>query len=495
MPFAAKKQMDENQPGEAAPNISGVSTMVNVPGQPAQARGQQQKSGQYQNIEKYLAANAPQAEAMGQKIAGNVEQKVGAAQQATQGLQGSVQKVADYDPSKVLSSFAIESATGIAPKDIQDQQTAVKEKNRITLPADFVPTKNTRPVTATQGLIQKDFGPDVSAKPKSMYAPPTAEQKAQYQQMKQTGGYTGAQDISRLSGYGEAKQAQKSALEDVSAAGTEVGQKELLKTAYQRPTYTGGAQSLDQSLLQRSQGGRQAVEGLAQKYSGLASQFGATEQQAAADIAAQQAKAKQIQSSFAPAEQAAKTAIMTPIEQRVAAANAQKQAFQGQVEDLSDLKLKQDTMAALGLAPGRSIYDLDLSSYVNPESMAASVQNIATEGERQKYNQLLDFLGSNTGELGIGQPTYQAGGFDTAKLSSDLANKEAEYQNAFNTYDLSGAEPDLYFLKDKTPAGVQRAIESGTFNSAYNPYYQNVLEAALKRFNDKFGKNRIIGAE
>lgn len=423
MPFAAKKK-DEDLNNQAQ-NISGVSTSFNVPGQQAQKSTSPKASGQYQNIEKYLDANASQAQRMGENVAAGVDKTVDEAKQATADLNAAVPKVETYDPSKALE--------------------------------------------------------DVNA-----------ANKDEYNNYKSTGGYSGPSDVTGVAGYEESKRARDAAMGKVGQVGTEVGQKELLKQTYNRPSYSAGLQSLDQSLLQRSAGGRQAVESLADKYKALASEFGTSEQGVASEIQAQKDLAAANKAAFAPAEQAAQRAIMDPIEQRVGAANEQSKAFQSMVDDLSDLSLEGATLDSLGLAPGQTIYDLNLSNYINPETQKASVQNIATNEERQKYNQLLDFLGTNAGQLGGGDPTYKGGAFDKERLAKDLAGKNEEYDRASKSYDLSTEDKELSAFKDKTPEGLRKLI-SGP-NPTYRPgsYFGNKITNALKSFDDKFSAKRAI---
>lgn len=415
MPFAPKKQLDneQDQTTGGAPNISGVSTSINVPGQGAQTSKAPKSSGQYQNIEKYLQANQQQGQQMGEQVAGQVQQKVTGAEQATQKLGSEVQKVQAYDPSKILTNLPQAS-------DVEKQA---------------------------------------------------------YKTTKQTGGYTGASDIYGLKSYGETQQAQQKALEASKQAGTEVGQQELLKEAYKRPQYTQGASALDQALLQRSTGGRAALEGLSEKYKGLSGLFETGLKNVGADIEAQKQLAQSNIAKFAPAEQQAERAILSPIEQRAQQAQTEAQKWAAYQQDLADANLRQETLNALGLQQGQRLFDINLANYFQPEVAQASVQNVATAQERQRYNDLLNFLGTNAGQLGLGQPSYKGASFDLARFQADQAAKQAEFENILRNTNYNITTPnDLAFLEEVR--GTTSANAYDIYKGAPVNYSTEVLKNA-----------------
>lgn len=371
MPFALTDEEKNGTQGQqtTAPNISGPSgTAINVPGQTAAAGPKvsgPRKSGQYQNIQKYLAANAPQGEMIGQKVGGVVEKEVGEAQQAGQTLGGQVQKVEAYDPTKVLGNL-----------------------------------------------------------PQA-----TEEEKKTYQTTKQTGGYTGPSDVTGLSGYGAFQTEKGQAETTLGQAGTETGQRELVKTAYARPTYSTGQQTLDVSLLGQSAGGKQAIQDITQRYQPLVQALEGVTEQAQTGIQTAQQQAAQNLQAFAPAEQQAQQAILSPIEQRAAQINQEQQAYNRYLQDLSDLNLTPETMQALGLTTGQRTFGLNLGQYVQAPTEQATVQNIATAQERRRFNDLVNFLGVNAGQLGAGEPTFQGGAVDVERLRGDIGRKQQEFSS------------------------------------------------------------------
>ena len=371
MPFAPKINQDQAgqapQAGQASPKLSGVSTSFNVPGSgQAQAPGAaktQKSSGQFQNIEKYIQANQPQAQQIGQKVGSAVENQITQAQQKAQQLGEQIQKVQEYKPSEVLQN----------------------------LPSA------------------------------------TEEQKKTYQATKQTGGYTGPQDITGLAGYGEAQTATQKAKESYDLLGSEAGQKTLLQQTFNQPQYGGGLLSLDQALLQRSQPGRQELENVQTKYKALDELFKTPITQASQNLTASQEQAAKNLAAFNPAETEAQKAILSPIEQRSKEANLNK-PYNEMTADIQDLYLDPQTLEALGLTSGQRIYGTDLSKFLGAPLAQATTQNIATEQERQKYNDLMNFLGINTQDLNLGQPTYSP--FQANK--EGLAQEIGQRQQSFN---------------------------------------------------------------
>lgn len=367
MPFVIGDEEQKKKDQGEQQNISGSSTSfnVNVPGQ-TEKPGGPKSSGQYQNIQKYLQANQPQGEAMGQKVASNVEQTAEQAKTLGGQLQSSIKGPEAYDPSKVLSN----------------------------LPSA------------------------------------TEEEKKTYQTTKASGGYTGPSDITEASGYGEFEKQKARAGEQLAQSKTDVGQQELLKQTYARPSYTRGATALDQTLLQQSTGGRAAIEGLGSKYSDLLSTLGGYETGTQEAINQAKTIAGQNIAAFDPAEKAAQASIIDPLTKRAQEANVRDvENYNAYLADLADLNLKQSTLDALGLGVGTSTYGLDLGSYVSPQVGQASIQNIATQDELNKYNQLMDFLNQNSGLLPRQLDAYKGTSVDKERLAADLAAKQAEFEN------------------------------------------------------------------
>jgi hypothetical protein len=370
MPFRLD---DENQTAAqattAAPNISGVSTGIEMNVPSGKGKAAPQKSGQFQNIQQYLQANQPQAQQMAGKVAGQVETAATEAQKAGEQLATEAPKVGEYKPEEILGQV-------------------------------------------TQGT-----------------AAPTA--KEQYTKARQTGGYEGPQDVTGLGSYAQEQQKAAKAQEAVQGAQTETGQRGLLQQAYGRAGYGGqsGQNILDQALFAQSQAGRETISGLGQKYAGLADVLKGYETQAQQGVKIAQEQAAKNIAAFAPAETAARTGILSPIEQRAAEANKQNE-YKTAAEDLQDLTLSPETMAMLGLTGGQRVYNASLGSFIAAPTAQATVQNIATEQERQKYNDLMNFIGGNAQELALGQPSYKPVEVRQQELANELAARQQEFQGS-----------------------------------------------------------------
>jgi hypothetical protein len=315
---------------------------------------------------------------MGQKVASGVESKVQSGKEALGGLESKVQKTSAYDPYS-----AIKKAMG--------------------------------------GTI---------GEPES----------TQYKSMKQTGGYTGAKDISGLDGYGDAQKKIGAATTAAGQTGTESGQQQLLKETFARPNYSQGATKLDQVLLRQSAGGKQALQDLSSKYQTLGSQFGTAQEDIAKNIAQSQEQAAKNKAAFIPAEQKTMSELMTPIEQRAEQANIENPALQSRVQqDLMDTALNQETLKQLGLDVGQRLYDLDLNNYLNLNQTQQTVDTVASEQERQKYAALNQLFDGGMNQLSAVNPlkNYQAVGFNREQFLKDQAEKQAEFENIMRNTNLS----------------------------------------------------------
>lgn len=366
MPFAAPIQDDEKKQQDQgqSQNVSGVSGGFAGVNVPGQEPSSQKKSGsgRYTNIQQYLDANKQQAGQMGEKIASNVGTEAEKAQGQVQALGTQAPKVEAYDPSKALEK------------------------------ADQL----------------------------------SAQEKEQYKTLKKTGGYTGPATVDQVSGYQEAQKAASSAAQNVQNAATEEGQRELLKQQYARPSYTAGQNKLDQALLQGSQESRNKLQDLSQKYAGIDKMFQTTAENVGSAIGAAQKQALANRQAFAPAEQAARTALVNPLQERAKQEMAARAELQNRVaQDLQDEVLSQETMDLLGLNEGTRLFDTDLSKYLNADQTQLGINDVATQQERQKYQALKDlFDNQSMNELTLDQAQRKPVSISD-QLAKDLAAKQA----------------------------------------------------------------------
>lgn len=462
MPFAPRKQTDEElQQQTSSPNISGQSTSfsANVPGASAGVgKPKARSSGQYQNLQKYISANQEQAGQMAGKVASDVESQVGGAKQAVGGISSQVQKTQAYDPNAAISRA---------------------------------------------GQL-------------------SGEEKQAYTAQKQTGGYTGAQDVYGLSGYQEAAKKATEAATTASLAGSEQGQKELLKKSFARPTYTGGASALDQALIQYNQPAKQQISSLADKYKDLSSQFQGQFNEAQTGIQQSIDQAKANKAAIAAAEAKAKSDLLGGVSARAsqmaAAAPKAQEAFKA---DIADDALTAETMAALGLSAGQNLYDINLGNYVNYNQTPINANAVATQAERQKYQDLMNLFGTPGTDLSAEGPGVDVSPVQVNReqLMADIAAKQKEYEAFKNTsagqyYDFlqnvykkglttlggqdmgvptSGAYWDQ--INNMSLAQLEQGgvPDSGNYGSVFQNYAQASVPEYIKYLQNKFSANRKVG--
>lgn len=372
MPFAAMSKQDEERlkGQQAGVNISGgagANFATGVPGQEAP----QKSSGQYANIQSYLDANKPQADAMGQKIAGNVESKAVDAQAKIQGLDAQAPKVDAYDPNEAY--------------------------NNVT------------------NLSQ--------------------EQKDQYRNQRSTGGYSGPYTVDKVAGYDDTQKAVSEASTSVKNLGSESGQQQELKKTYARPSYSAGENNLDQVLLQNSEGSKKAIEGVTGKYADLDKLFDTTAQKVGGSLNEAKSQALRNKQGVIAGEEAQWKNLIDPIQARADQLNAQNPGiYQSVLDDVSDDELFNDTLQRLGLSAGQNLYDLNLGSYLNPNLTQVGLNDAATADERAKYQALADLIQDQSRtQIGTTGRNTNPVSFDKDKFSKDAAGREAAYQNDFAT--------------------------------------------------------------
>lgn len=388
MPFAPinkvqQEQMQQQQGGNSV-NISGGkgAAFDVVPGQ----EKKQAKSGQYANLQSYLQANQPQAQAMGQKLVSEVSNQGAEAQSKIGQLAQAKPNVEAYDPSAVIA-------------------------NAPTL---------------------------------------SESQKQQYKTMKETGGYTGPQSQEQVSGYKEAQAAAQKASDAAKMAATEQGQQELLKKAYARPNYSGGQNKLDQVLLMGNQQATGKLSDLSKKYSDLYNQFNTTAQDVGLGINQAQQQALANKEAIAQAEPNAWNALLNPISQRATEMNKSNQDLISRVlNDVSDSALKEETMQKLGLNDGQRLYDLNLSNYINPNYSQAGLNEAASSEERAKYKALAELFGDQSRtEIGQADASINPLAFNQEQFLKDLGQKNQEFSNISKNQMLSAyaqkADPNIY---------------------------------------------------
>ena len=467
MPFAAPTQMDDpNDPNKKSSgsgvNISGSSASFasGIPGQESApgSSDSKQNSGQYSNIQSYLDANKSQGDQMGQKIAGNVANEGQDATQKINSFQTQAPKVDSYDPNSVINN------------------------------------------------INKATDAD----------------KAQYNQFKQTGGYTGPKSLGEVQGYNDTSKAAGQASQDAKFAGNESGQQQLLKQTYARPNYSAGENRLDQALLQGSDGSRSALEGISKKYSGLDQMFGGAQKQVGDAVNQANTQAQANQAAFNPAETQARQGLINPIQARADQMNRDNtNLIDRYTNEATSDKFSEDTLKNLGLTAGQNIYDLNLGNYLNKDRSQASLNNAATGDERNKYSALSALFGDSTmNQITKDGKQLNPVSFNQDQFAKDLASKKSEYDTAYagqrgsvlnNKYlsnpnaaggysaYIPGALTDRRDLSNATAEELEKYWLPQVFNPAaaqYGNVYSGTRDAiarSLQEWKDKYQPNRTIG--
>jgi hypothetical protein len=270
---------------------------------------------------------------------------------------------------------------------------------------------------------------DAIAKAETLQAP---EIEA-YKQMKTTGGYTGPQDITALQSYGEAVKASEAAKEAVSKAGNLEGQQALLQETFAKPSYTKGANILDQIILAGSQGGKQAIENVGEKYKGLSdlftNQFTGTQGQ----IEAYKKQAEKNKAAISEAEKKAMEDLINPLQKVAEKRNIEYPLLQERIaQDIKDYNLSPETLASLGLNVGQNVYGLDLSKYVTSDQTPQTINTVANEAQRQRYQALSSLFDQNAGLISEKNPMpdYAPISFNKEAFKKDITQKDLEYKKA-----------------------------------------------------------------
>lgn len=384
MPYVLKNQDETTDQTGQPKNVSGVSTSfnVNIPGQTAKP-GNQQSSGQFQNLQSYLNANQSQGNEMASKVGANVEDSVSGAKTAQSGVTSKVSGINSYDPTKAI------------------------------------------------------------AKVSSL----TPDEQSEYKTVKKTGGYTGPSAVADIEGYGDAQKKIDDATSRVGLSQTEEGQKQLLTDVYKKPTYTAGSKNLDQAILGNSTQGKEAIGQIGSKYKDLSDYFAGQYGGAQTTIDNNLKTAKANREAFIPAETSTMDSYMRTLADRAKTANDTNSALRTRVSnDITDDVLSQETLRELGLTPNTQLYNLNLGNYLSTNETPMNENTVATADERKQYRLLQDLFDGGGNAITETNPLegYDPLSFDINRFNSDqqAADKafndwanSAQYSNPYNYSD------------------------------------------------------------
>lgn len=317
--------------------------------------------------------------------------------------------------------------------------------------------------------------------PNQYLANPAAANKTEYQALRQTGGYTGPNDLSQTQNFQKASASAQKASDLVKNSGTEEGRMNLLQQTYQRPTYSRGMQKLDQVLLQNDPTSKQNLADINQKYSNISSLFDNTANEVGNSINQAKQTALANRQAIVEAENKAKQDLINPIQQRA------QQAYQNNLglidrvnNDVSDDTLSEETLEALGLSEGQNLYDLNLSSYLTPDKSQVGLNNAANAEERARYTALASLLDDPTmNQITNDGKAINPMSLNRAQFDKDVAAKKALADQAMKDY-----------MIDVTPTYKGSFTYDSPFNSNqvdYNTFNNFAPEA--DKFFSQFGSN------
>jgi len=389
----AKKE-DEENPGQL--QISGASPTTDSSGAISQrtvagsGKGLVTGSG-YQNLDKYIQNNQPQA--FGQQVLGKVGSEVGA-------VQGNLGKIG-------------EAKTQIASQNKTPEQAQLNAAIANPVAAD---------AKAWQNWLNQQ------------YQGPTA--------------------VSDVGAYNRLGSSTQKAQTSAGLLGNEAGRFSLLDTYFGRPNYNYGEKSLDNLLLQNAGVGRQS-QGLQNQVTalktagkeagiGLQNAITGTEQ----NVAQSRANARGLigidenGQVITGANAGAIGKQWSAVDQQIAEANAQRQAQQQEVlNNLQGHALTAAQLKQFGLQGGEQIYNVDPSQYFTKgsdlnKSQVMSANDLARIRALSQMAGVTDTYSPT--ELTAKTDPY---GFNTAQFKNDIAAAKANYDRDWNTPVVTAGGP------------------------------------------------------
>lgn len=429
---------DKETPSAEPSQVSGAASAISpgAPATPQAANAQKpQGSGRFTNLQQYMQAN----QGAGEKLAGQIGNKVG---EQTQKLTDATKSAGAVGDQLNAERQRIAQATNYSQQIQQDP-------NQLAANDDTV--NSVRQLATGQNNL------------------------GGLQQQAQTA-FSTAQ--------GQLGNVQQLA----SMTGNEAGRFELLRQALGRPSYTNGQQRLDQVLLQN--GGQNLLGQLQQNTTNQAKAgeqlLGTTQTNLGKQFttAGQEAKSAQdlINRSLGTIDDPTTEAddssgafgtLQSDLRKRQQDYIAQQQGLYdnltggigagipgGDINTQQD-SFNQDALNMLGLKTGQNLYNVDLKQVLNPQFSASNVteQNIANPEDVAKYNALAKLSGNTSSPYLTNAQAGTAQGLkvDTNNLQDALKSAETQYNTLRDTKipGLNTSAYDIYNSMKNTPQGIQ----------------------------------------
>ncbi len=239
------------------------------------------------------------------------------------------------------------------------------------------------------------------------YNDPGAASKESYNKLKAN--YSGPNDASSVQGYDDVRSKSTKAVNDVNALNGDVGQ--LNQTVFgNNKNYTGGANTLNSMLTQQDPNAQKQIQNTSTKWQGISDLLNGVTNAADTQIKTNKENTLANQNLIPIAEQHAMSARRAPVTQRTTSLNNEIANINPAINTPS-----QSLIDALGINSAQVNPSINLTNYFNPNGRV-SEGNIATQGENQDWNNLMQLLGSNE-QLGTVNDLGTV--FDSAKFNVD----------------------------------------------------------------------------
>lgn len=260
------------------------------------------------------------------------------------------------------------------------------------------------------------------------YSNPNAN-KEQYQNLKQTGGYSGPQSLEEA-GYGAAESSVNKAYQAAQNLQTEQGRQQVLGEVYKKPSYTGGQKTFDNLLVQNDPNAQKTIKDATAKWGGLTNLLAGAKDTAAQVIPQNIATASTNAKTANQAEQDYVNKIYGDLETQAANINqANKSAADSLKSHLSSGNLTASDWQNLGLNTGDQYFNLNPADYVNYDNTTLTANDVADPSQRAAWSNLMNLIGGTDQRIGQAGKTINPAALNKEKFAADKAAQQEAFNN------------------------------------------------------------------
>lgn len=427
------KEKDEEQQSGAPQQVGGAQSATLGAGTGAPAAGT--KSGRFTNISNYLQANSGYNKAGGGlagKIAGNINNQ----------------------------GQAVKQEVGKA----RDEFNTAAQQNRVGYDEGTVNNALNDSTNFAQNAQNVDkFQQQLNAK----YQGPQGIQNAEKVQ-------NNAQNLQNLT----------------NQTTTEGGRFGLLKNMFNKPTYTGGQQKLDNLLLQGNQGQLKNLTGTRQLGNQVVNEVNTTNQKAIEE--AQKYKDEAAATSQQTREQFLNslTGFDTGLNDRANQLNIDReQMYQDALKTTGNNIVSEDDLSRFGLAKGQSLYGANLKDYLMKNNLEANSVNAATSDDYTKAAALRKLAGDTQIEGADKIFDTYAGGYNEANDINKMSAYDLDKNRLQGTLDVNKNQHDSQMaIYEKSQAEANRALNGDEQGRGGLLRAQSEVNQKIQNFIDSFKK-------